>query len=160
MGILDTFKKTKATSKTATSRGEDLQSAKVQKEVVVEKKKTAVSKPKAEKKSSEKTETPDVLSTSHALDISQVLISPIVSEKSARAGSTGTYVFAVKKTATKVDIANAVRAIYGHLPVSVRVLHTEGKTARFGKTSGSRSDWKKAYVTMKKGTTLQVHAGV
>lgn len=89
-----------------------------------------------------------------------VLVRPIVSEKSTVAEGRGAYTFVVSRTATKVDIKNAVRAVYGVQPTMVRVMNFDGKAVRFGARFGRRQDWKKAIVTLPEGKTIDIHAGV
>ena len=72
-----------------------------------------------------------------------LLIAPHVSEKAARAGEKhNQYVFRVRREATKQDI--------------VQVVNVEGKSKRFGSSMGRRSDWKKAYVSLKAGQTIDL----
>lgn len=86
----------------------------------------------------------------------QVLVAPIFTEKSALLQAANQYVFAVAKDAGKVEIAAAVRDLYGVKPVSVRVLVAKGKEVRFGRFSGKEKDVKKAIVTLKKGDAIAV----
>jgi len=90
----------------------------------------------------------------------RVLVRPVVSEKSTHAVAQGKYTFVVTTDSTKVDIKQAVRALYGVEPTHVRVMNFEGKRVRFGRRLGRRSDWKKAVVTLPKGKTISVHEGV
>jgi len=88
------------------------------------------------------------------------LLHPHVTEKAATLASQGVYVFVVNKKATRIDVGAAVKAIYGVQPKSVRVINMDGKSVRFGRFNGRRSDWKKAMVTLPKGATIDVHQGV
>lgn len=90
----------------------------------------------------------------------RVLMSPLLSEKTTRAESTGTYTFSVAMTATKPEIIQAVERVYGIRPKQVRTVVVEGKEARFGRQTGRRIGWKKAYVTLPKGSTISIHTGV
>lgn len=89
-----------------------------------------------------------------------VLIHPLITEKGTHFEAQGTYQFAVAVRATKADIARAFSVRYGVRPRAVRVMHRMGKTVRFGRTFGRRSDWKRALITVPKGTTINVHEGV
>jgi len=81
-----------------------------------------------------------------------VLDAPIISEKSTIAAEkNNSFVFKVKKQATKVQIKKAVEALFNVKVDSVQVLNVTGKKKRFGRTLGQRSDWKKAYVKLKPG---------
>ena len=91
----------------------------------------------------------------------QVLKAPVFSEKSQRLGDTlGVQVFKVDSTATKREIKQAVELMFeGVEVVKVNTLNTKGKTKRFGRVVGKRSDVKKAYVTLKAGSDVQIGAG-
>ena len=81
-----------------------------------------------------------------------ILDAPIISEKSTIAAEKNNrFVFRVKKQATKIQVKKAVEALFKVEVDSVHVLNVKGKTKRFGKILGKRSDWKKAYVKLKPG---------
>ena len=85
-----------------------------------------------------------------------VIEAPIISEKSTNAAEENNqFVFKVKKSASKKQVKNAVELMFSVEVDSVHVLNVKGKIKRAGKTLGKRSDWKKAYVTLKKGTKIQ-----
>jgi large subunit ribosomal protein L23 len=91
----------------------------------------------------------------------QIIVRPFVSEKAAMAtGDSNVYTFVVTMNANKVSIKEAVHALYGVRPTTVRITRMHGKNVRFGGREGKRSDWKKAMVTLPKGTTINVHQGV
>lgn len=90
----------------------------------------------------------------------RVLLHPLVSEKAAHAEANNVYTFVVSRSATKDAVKQAVRDVYGIMPIKVRVINTEGKIARHGRSIGRRSDWRKALVTLPKGQTIGVHEGV
>ena len=94
------------------------------------------------------------------LNTKNVLIKPIISEKANISELRGVYTFEVEKDSTKVDIANSVIKIYGVTPEKVRVMHYDGKKVRRGRWFGQRKNWKKAIVTLPKGKTIDIHAGV
>lgn len=86
-----------------------------------------------------------------------VLIAPHVSEKSARiAGQGGQYVFRVRTDATKPEIRAAVEFMFTVKVDTVRVVNVAGKTKRFGRAEGHRSDWKKAYVRLAEGQAIEM----
>lgn len=91
----------------------------------------------------------------------QVLKSPVFSEKSQLLGeSLGVQVFKVDGNATKKQIKQAVELMFEGVEVlKVNTLNVKGKTKRFGKVTGKRSDYKKAYVTLKSGSEVQIGAG-
>lgn len=79
----------------------------------------------------------------------------LVTEKNAVLAENGKYVFKVDVNANKIQIANAVEALFDNVKVgSVNVMNYSGKTKRAGKTMkmGRRSAWKKAVVTLSQGS--------
>jgi len=84
--------------------------------------------------------------------LANVLLGPVVSEKSSVAAETQSrIVFKVQKTATKNQIKKSVELMFDVKVDSVQVLTVKGKVKRFGRALGKRSDWKKAYVKLKPG---------
>ncbi|MCK5889051.1 MAG: 50S ribosomal protein L23 [Methylococcales bacterium] len=84
--------------------------------------------------------------------IANVLIAPIVSEKSSIAAEeSNRFVFRVQKVATKLEVKKAVELMFDVEVEAVQVLNVKGKVKRFGRSLGKRSDWKKAYVKLKEG---------
>ena len=93
------------------------------------------------------------------LSLMQVLQSPVVSEKSSiAADKSNRFVFKVQKTATKPQIKKAVELMFDVKVESVQVLNVKGKSKRFGRFMGKRSDWKKAYVKLKSGFDIDFSA--
>lgn len=90
----------------------------------------------------------------------RILVRPLLSEKTTRGESKNMYSFAVDMSATKTEIISAVQQVYGVKPTGVRTLVMEGKITRFGRSMGRRKNWKKAMVTLPKGTTIAIHTGV
>ena len=78
----------------------------------------------------------------------EIIIKPIITEKSNSALQEGKYTFKVAKKATKVDIANSVEALFNVKVLSVNTMMVKGKEKRMGMHSGKRPDWKKAIVTI------------
>jgi large subunit ribosomal protein L23 len=90
------------------------------------------------------------------VQLANILYAPIISEKSANAiDHSNQYVFKVKKNATKLQIKNAVELMFKVDVASVRVLNVKGKIKRFGRSLGKRSDWKKAYVKLQSGHSIE-----
>ena len=77
-----------------------------------------------------------------------IIVKPIITEKSSTAVAEGKYTFKVAKKATKVQIANAVEALFDVKVLSVNTMTVKGKEKRVGANSGKRPDWKKAIVTI------------
>jgi large subunit ribosomal protein L23 len=86
------------------------------------------------------------------------LRAPVVTEKSARAGEFNQYVFQVAPSAGKPEIKAAVERIFEVRVDSVRVVNQRGKVRRFRGMPGRRADWKKAYVTLAAGQTIDFGA--
>ena len=78
----------------------------------------------------------------------EIIIKPIVTEKSNSGLEEGKYTFRVAKNATKVQIANSVEALFNVKVLKVNTITVKGKEKRVGANSGRRPDWKKAVVTI------------
>jgi len=86
-----------------------------------------------------------------------LLLAPHVSEKAARASEKhNQFVFRVRIDATKPEIAKAVELMFSVEVEAVQVVNVGGKKKRFGAAFGRRSDWKKAYVSLKSGQTIDL----
>lgn len=77
-----------------------------------------------------------------------VIIAPVITEKSNDGLQEGKYTFKVNKKATKIDIRNAVEKLFEVKVLNVNTMSVKGKNKRMGKTSGKTPDWKKAIVTI------------
>jgi large subunit ribosomal protein L23 len=89
--------------------------------------------------------------------LAKILTAPIISEKSATAADkSNQFVFRVQKSATKQEIKKAVELMFGVNVESVRVLNVKGKIKRFGRSLGKRSDWKKAYIKLQAGQSIEL----
>ena len=78
----------------------------------------------------------------------EIIIKPIVTEKSNDGLQAGKYTFKVNKKATKVEIAKAVEKLFEVKVLKVNTISVNGKTKRVGYHVGKTSDWKKAIVTI------------
>jgi large subunit ribosomal protein L23 len=85
-----------------------------------------------------------------------VIVRPIVSEKSYSAIEQNTYTFLVDKRANKTEIKEAVQKIWGVRVTSVNTLNRRGKVKRRGYTKGRRSDEKRAIVTLAQGDSIEI----
>ena len=91
--------------------------------------------------------------------IFSVLRAPRVSEKTARLQEVSNqYVFEVATTATKADIKVAVERLFAVTVERVNVLNVKGKEKAFKNRMGRRVDWRKAYVTLAEGQSIDVMA--
>ena len=91
------------------------------------------------------------------MEARDILIRPIVTEKSTALMEQGKYTFRVPLAATKIQIRQAVEQIFKVKVQAVNTMRYEGKLKRMGRTQGRRSDWKKAVVTLKPGEWLINH---
>jgi large subunit ribosomal protein L23 len=88
-----------------------------------------------------------------------VLIAPHVTEKTATAmQNNNQYTFRVQKSATKTDIKAAVELMFEVKVKGVQVVNEPGKARRFGKMVGRTQDWKKAYVSLVQGQSIDYEA--
>lgn len=90
----------------------------------------------------------------------QVLLAPQVSEKSTMVGERDNQVvFKVVRDATKPEIKAAVELLFKVEVKSVQVANMKGKVKRFGRFTGRRDHWKKAYVSLKAGQEISFAGG-
>jgi large subunit ribosomal protein L23 len=88
-----------------------------------------------------------------------VIIRPIVSEKSYAGIEQNSYTFMVDRRANKTEIKEAVQSIWGVRVTSVNTLNRPGKVKRRGWTKGKRPDQKRAIVTLAEGDSIQIFEG-
>ena len=77
-----------------------------------------------------------------------IIIAPVVTEKSSDGIAEGKYTFKVNKKATKIDIKRAVEKLFEVKVLNVTTITVKGKEKRVGRNVGKTSDWKKAIVTI------------
>ena len=88
-----------------------------------------------------------------------VLVAPHVTEKTSLAMQNhNQYTFRVRRDATKTDIKKAVELMFEVKVAGVQVVNEPGKSRRFGGTSGRTQDWKKAYVSLAAGQSIDYEA--
>lgn len=91
-------------------------------------------------------------------DIHSVLVQPLLTEKiTGLRERTNTVGFVVHPDANRVQIKRAVEALLKVKVEKVNVMNVRGKMKRLGRFSGKRSDWKKAFVTLKEGEKLELY---
>ena len=78
----------------------------------------------------------------------EIIVRPVVTEKSNDELQLGKYTFEVNKKATKVQIAKAVEKLFEVKVLNVNTMNVNGKKKRVGYHQGRTSDWKKAIVTI------------
>ena len=90
----------------------------------------------------------------------QILIEPILSEKSNILREEGKYVFKVDPRATKIQIKEAVRRLYNVNPVACNVMRVGGKPKRLRSRPGYTSSYKKAIIKLDKNESIGIFEGV
>ncbi len=93
-------------------------------------------------------------------DLRQVVRRPLITEKGTLAKELNNQlVFEVDRRSNKVEIRQAVEQVFKVKVLKVRTVNLEGKKKRMGRIQGRRSDWKKAYVTLAPGQTVEFFEG-
>ncbi len=90
------------------------------------------------------------------MDVGQVIIRPIVSEKTFVLAEAGKYTFRVHDKAHKTQIRQAVEELFEVKVVAVRTASVKSKPKRRGQTSGRTRQWKKAIVQVREGDTIPI----
>ena len=88
-----------------------------------------------------------------------VILAPVVSEKSYSLLDEGRYTFVVHPSSNKTEIKEAIQSIFGVKVANVNTLNRKGKRKRFGLTMGQRKNQKRAIVTLAEGETIDIFAG-
>lgn len=89
------------------------------------------------------------------MEARDIIIRPLITEKSTTLMAEGKYVFEVAKAANKIEIAKAISQIFNVKVASVNTVNVEGKVKRMGHSIGKRSDYKKAIVKLAAGETIE-----
>ena len=89
-----------------------------------------------------------------------VILSPVITEKSTLVSDANQVIFKVARKATKTDIKTAVESLFGVKVKAVNTTITKGKVKKFRGKTGTRRDVKKAYVTLVEGNTIDVSTGL
>jgi len=89
-----------------------------------------------------------------------VIVAPVVTEKSTRGSEHNQVTFEVRLDAKKPEIKAAVEALFRVKVKAVNTLRVGGKTKRFRGKTAQRSDWKKAVVTLEPGHNIDVTTGI
>lgn len=109
--------------------------------------------PKAKKAAASKG---SVLSNARLYD---VIVRPVVTEKSTQAAEQNKVTFAIAPSATKRDVKAAVESIFNVTVTKVNTINIDGKTKRFRGQEGRRNDVRKAVVTLAAGQSIDFAAG-
>lgn len=90
----------------------------------------------------------------------EIIKAPLISEKGTALAETSNQVlFKVRTDANKIEVKQAVEALFKVKVVQVRMARYLGKMRRIGKNSGRRPAWKKAYVTLREGDRIDFFGG-
>jgi len=144
MSILDRFKKEK----------EGVEKESVAKKVTAPVKDTSAKKPAVKK------EKPAMAIRLASKKVASIILGPVVSEKTAQLSDKNVLVLRVANHANRIEVRNAFRELYKITPVSVNMMNVRGKRVQFGRIHGKRSDYKKALITLPKGTRVDIFEGV
>lgn len=93
------------------------------------------------------------------MDARDIIIRPIVTEKSTDLMADNKYTFEVDLRATKLQIKAAVEEIFNVKVQKVNTSRVKGKLRRMGRHEGYTSEWKKAVVTLQPGHSIEVFGG-
>ena len=89
-----------------------------------------------------------------------IIIKPIVTEKSVSLMEENKYVFRVSLSANKIEIKNAIEEIFKVKVSDVTTMRVSGKKNRMGRYEGKTSDWKKAIVKLVDGDHIEIFEGL
>ena len=89
-------------------------------------------------------------------DYTDIIIAPVITEKSAAQAEQNVYTFKVASSANKIEIKKAIEAAFGVKVEKVNTLNTKAKSKRVGRYTGKTKTYKKAFVTLKDGETIEL----
>ena len=87
----------------------------------------------------------------------EIIIAPVITEKSNMDMAEGKYTFRVAKNASKTEVKKAVEALFNVKVVAVNTVSMPGKMKRMGVHAGKTSDWKKAIVTIDRNPSNETY---
>ena len=94
-----------------------------------------------------------------SLHPNEVLLAPVVSEKSYAQIAARKYTFKVHKDAHKTQVRQAVEQLFDVKVEAVNIVKVQPKPKRRGATKGARPGWKKAIVKLREGNTIEIFEG-
>ena len=94
------------------------------------------------------------------MNINEVLIKPLITEKNTMLGAEGKYTFKIDRRANKTLVKEAVETIFKVDVTAVNTISVPPKTRRVGRTIGKTQAWKKAVVTLRAGQRIEIFEGV
>ena len=93
-------------------------------------------------------------------DPRDIILSPVISEKSFALAEAGKYTFRVHDKAHKTQIRQAIEQLFDVNVLEVRTAHVHSKPKRRGQTRGRTRQWKKAIVQVREGQTIPIFGGL
>ena len=93
------------------------------------------------------------------MEARDILVRPLITERTTQLMAEGKYVFVVAKAANKIEIAKAVAEVFKVKVANVNTVNVTGKKKRMGRTEGKRPDYKKAIVKLAPGETIEFFEG-
>ena len=93
------------------------------------------------------------------MEARDILVRPLITERTTQLMAEGKYVFVVAKAANKIEIAKAVSEVFKVKVAKVNTVNVIGKKKRMGRTQGKRPDYKKAIVKLAPGETIEFFEG-
>src|SRR5215207_8488282 len=94
------------------------------------------------------------------MNVNEILIKPLITEKNTMLGAEGKYTFKIARRANKVQVKEAVAALFKVDVTAVNTISVPPKTRRVGRTSGKTHAWKKAVGTLRAGQRIDIFEGV
>ena len=89
-------------------------------------------------------------------DYTDIIIAPVITEKSAHQAEQNVYTFKVASSANKIEIKKAIEAAFGVKVEKVNTLNTKAKSKRVGRYTGKTKTYKKAFVTLQDGEKIEL----
>ena len=89
-------------------------------------------------------------------DYTDIIIAPVITEKSAHQAEQNVYTLKVASSANKIEIKKAIEAAFGVKVEKVNTLNTKAKSKRVGRYTRKTKTYKKAFVTLKDGETIEL----
>lgn len=89
------------------------------------------------------------------MEARDILIRPLITERTTDLMTEGKYVFVVDKRANKIQIADAVKEVFNVKVEKVNTVNVRGKSKRMGRTAGKTASYKKAIVKLAAGETIE-----
>ena len=89
-------------------------------------------------------------------DYTDIIIAPVITEKSAQQAEQNVYTFKVAEKANKIEIKKAIEEAFGVKVEKINTLMTKSKKKRVGRYTGLTKTYKKAFVTLKDGEKIEL----